>query len=86
MKKIQWTRTETTIAGQPHLSYAADIKGNGYMVQKENGRWFAARRCERIGEDAGYTSHLSAMAACYHVAGVKRPVLTTYQESPLSRA
>ena len=86
MKKIQWTKTETPIAGQPHLSYAADMKGNGYMVQKENGRWFAARRCERIGPRLGYNSPLSAMAACYHVAGVKRPVLTTYQESPLSRA
>ena len=32
MAEIHWTKTEATIAGEPHLSYAADMKGDGYMM------------------------------------------------------
>ena len=74
MAEIHWTKTEATIAGEPHLSYAADIKGDGYMVRRVRtaGRtvWIATKRCERIG--GGFATSDEAIEACHAVAGVKR--------------
>ena len=74
MAEIHWTKTETTIAGEPHLSYAAEMKGDGYMVRRARtaGRtiWIATKRCERIG--GGFATSDEAIEACHAVAGVKR--------------
>ncbi len=74
MAEIHWTKTEATIAGEPHLSYAAEMKGDGYMVRRArtDGRpvWIATKRCERIG--GGFATSDEAIEACHAVAGVKR--------------
>ena len=84
MTEIHWTKTEGTIAGEQHLSYAADMKGDGYMVRRARtgGRtvWIATKRCERIG--GGFATSDEAIEACHAVAGVKR----LPAPSPASRA